>query len=72
MITVGEIVREYFPKATDEFIEFVVWEKTGYPLFWNIPEDGENSDQCFRKQLIEYADLMAKDRHDVKKGETEP
>lgn len=50
-----EIVREYFPGATDEFCEFIIWEKTGYPSFWNIPEDGNTPNECFRKQLQDAA-----------------
>lgn len=46
-----EVVREYFPNATDELCEFLIWEETGYPQFWNIPEDGNTPEECFRKQL---------------------
>jgi hypothetical protein len=58
--TIGDIVREYFPLASDEFIELVVWEKTGYPVFWNIPEDGDTPEECFRKQLKEFAEETKK------------
>lgn len=47
-----KIAKEYFPNATDEFLEYVIWEKTGYPHFWNIPEDGASPEECFRKQLL--------------------
>ncbi|MFA5458047.1 MAG: hypothetical protein WC261_10495 [Synergistaceae bacterium] len=53
MATIGEIVREFFPDADDEFVEFIVYEKTGYPAFWNIPEDGATPEECFRKQVKE-------------------
>jgi hypothetical protein len=39
---------------------FVVWEKTGYPVFWNIPEDGDTPEECFRKQLKEFAEETKK------------
>jgi hypothetical protein len=54
--TIGDVVREYFPGASDEFIEYVVWSKTGYPGFWNIPEDGNTPEECFRKQLKDFKD----------------
>lgn len=52
-MTVGEIAREIFPNASDEFIEYVIWEETGFPEFWNIPKDGNTPEECFRKQLID-------------------
>lgn len=48
-----DIVKEYWPEATDEFCEFIIWEKTGYPHFWDIPEDGATPVECFRKQVAE-------------------
>ena len=60
MDTIGEIVKEYFPDASDEFVEFVIWEKTGYPTFWNIPEDGETAEECFRKQLLRFKNTQPK------------
>jgi len=53
-ITVGDIVREYFPDASDGDIESIVWAETGFPCFWNIPEDGNTPEECFRKQLGEF------------------
>ena len=46
-----KIVKEYFPKATDRGIEDILWSHTGFPEFWNIPEDGWTNVQCLRKQL---------------------
>lgn len=54
MATPYEIAKEYFPNKSDDFIEFVIWEKTGAPCFWNIPEDGNTGEECFRKQLKEF------------------
>jgi len=50
---VVSIVREFFPKATKEQIEDILWSHTSYPEFWNIPEDGWTATQCLRKQLGE-------------------
>ena len=49
------IAREYFPNKPDDFLGWVIWEKTGYPQFWNIPEDGNTPEECFRKQLKDFA-----------------
>ena len=51
MATAHEVAKEYFPDESDEFIEHVIWEHTGFPSFWNIPEDGNTPEECFRKQL---------------------
>ena len=34
-VTFGQMVRRYFPDAINDDIEFILWEKTGYPVFWN-------------------------------------
>ena len=49
------IVKEYFPSATKEEVENILWSHTSYPDFWNIPEDGWTSSQCLRKQLRELS-----------------
>ena len=56
MATYGDIIKEYFPDASDEFCEFVLWEKTEYPSFWNIPEDGNTPEECFRNQVFKFKD----------------
>ena len=53
MATPYEIAREYFPDADDQTLEFVIWERTGFPGFWRIGIDGDTPEQCFRKQLKE-------------------
>lgn len=47
-MTVGEIVREYFPNATVDEVESILWEKTGFPCFL---ADGERS---LREQLAKF------------------
>jgi len=49
------IVREFFPSISDDEIGYILWNHTGYPEFWNIPEDGWTASQCLRKQLSEFA-----------------
>jgi len=48
--TFGEVVREYFPNASDDEVGFILWEKTGYPCFWET----DNTETCLRKQLREF------------------
>lgn len=31
-ITVSQLVREYFPNASDSECEYIIWEKTAFPL----------------------------------------
>lgn len=54
MPTAVEIVREYLPGASDEELNHVLWEYTGYPEFWRIGIDGNTAEECFRKQLRDY------------------
>jgi len=30
-MTFGDLVREYFPKANDDFVEYVLWNQTAFP-----------------------------------------
>ena len=48
-LTFGQVVREYFPDASDENIDSILWEKTGYPCFWET----DDTEACLRKQLQE-------------------
>jgi hypothetical protein len=50
-VDVIPIVKEYFPKATKKQINDILWSHTGYPDFWNIPDDGWTATQCLRTQL---------------------
>ncbi len=45
--TFEEIVKEYFPDATDDEVEYILWEKTGFPCFFETAD----IEACFRKQL---------------------
>lgn len=62
-LTAQQIAREYFPQASDDELENIIWGYTGFPAFWNIPADGKTPTQCFRKQLREHkADRKANRR----------
>lgn len=44
-----ELVRKYFPDATDEQCDYILWKKTGYPSFFvGDPEE------YFGRQLEKY------------------
>ncbi len=58
MPTFAEVVREYFPDANDDEVEFILWGKTSFPSFWRIPEDGASPEECLRKQLQEFKDSL--------------
>ncbi len=49
--TWNDLVREVFPDATDDEAGFILFEFTGFPSFWRIPEDGATPRECCLKQL---------------------
>lgn len=38
----------------DELAEYILWEHTGFPSFWAIPEDGATPEACLEKQVLEF------------------
>ena len=48
MTTYVDIAREYFPNATDDELNSILWNKTGFPEFF---EEGEKS---LREQLATF------------------
>jgi hypothetical protein len=52
-----ELVKEYFPTASEDDAEMVLWECTGYPSFFM----GDDPVAYFRAQLMEAADLSSGD-----------
>ena len=50
-MTGHDLVRQYFPDATDEECDFILWEKTGWPEFFD-PEIG--AEVYFGQQIAEY------------------
>lgn len=57
-LTFGDVVREYFPDATTEQADFILWEKTGFPAFWNIGVDGDTPEACLRTQLKAFQEEL--------------
>ena len=50
-----ELVKEYFPEATDDEADSILWSRTGFPSFFR--EDGSVEDNL-RKQLSKYKTLV--------------
>lgn len=39
-LSLGDILREYFPDESEDWLADVLWAETGYPCFWaGEPED---------------------------------
>ena len=38
---------------SDTTLEYLLWEETGFPSFWWIPQDGNTPEECLRKQARE-------------------
>jgi hypothetical protein len=53
-LPVSALVRDYFPDATDADVEFILWEKTGWPCFFR-----GDPVVCIREQLRKYRDARA-------------
>lgn len=45
-MTYLDLVRKYFPDADDKFADYVLWEKTTFPLVKNA--------ESLEKQIIEF------------------
>ena len=48
-----DIVVEYFPNAGDDEVDFILWEQTGFPCFWET----EDTEACLRKQLQKFKEI---------------
>ena len=57
-----DIIHQVFPKATKDEAEFLLWEKTGFPSFWCIPDDGNTPEECMLTQLKRYREELEADR----------
>lgn len=61
-LTLGEIVRHFFPEFNDRECDFVIWEKTGYPCFF-APRPGQNARNAFIEQV--YQARVLRDRGEI-------
>lgn len=57
MKTVLDIAKEYFPNEDQKVLEFILWEYTGYPSFFD-PQKGETVEDVLRKQLKTYKESI--------------
>lgn len=57
--TALDIAREYLPEMSDDDLNYVIWNHTGFPSFWR-PEDGKTPEECFRTQLKRFAEQEEK------------
>ena len=55
-----DIVREYFPKASDDEARDVLWGCTGWPNFFDT-RDGRSVQEILREQLSEIAEKSGGD-----------
>jgi len=61
-MTWNELVKEYFPNATDAEIDGILWGHTSFPAFWRIGIDGDTAEACCRKQLQEFKSAVTKEQ----------
>lgn len=56
-MTLGDVVKEEAAKhgvvLSDDLLEHVLWEKTGYPCFW--PDATKTPEENLRMQVGEWA-----------------
>ena len=64
MTTFGQVVREYFPDADSDTVDFILWEHTSYPSFWET----DDIEVCLRKQLEEFALEVKVKTHQLEVG----
>lgn len=50
-----ELVRKHFPNATDDFADYVLWNRTGFPSFFDSDIGAE---KYFENQIIEFKKLL--------------
>ena len=59
-MTLIEVVREECAKfgfcPEDDQVEYIIWEKTGYPDFW--PDKAKTPEENFRQQIREWAQTV--------------
>lgn len=54
-ITWRQVVRSASPRRlSDDEVDYILWNRTGFPEYWDIPADGKTPEECCRKQLAEY------------------
>jgi len=54
MINGLDIVRQWFPTATEDEAGYILWNETGWPCFW----DGDDAVACLHEQLKDLSDRI--------------
>ena len=52
--TLYEVIQGYLPGISEQEADYILWNHTGYPRFWNIGVDGGTPEECLRSQLEKY------------------
>jgi hypothetical protein len=52
------IARRHLPELSDGELEYVIWNHTGFPIFWTDPS--KTPVENFEAQIAEYAAQIAK------------
>jgi hypothetical protein len=60
-----DLVRTVFPDADATAALYILWNSTGFPGFWRIPEDGATGGECCLKQLEAARDEVCRGWEDV-------
>ena len=50
------IFLEIFPDCDEIEREYIVWEETGFPCFWDS-KFGNTPQECFRNQLLRFRNV---------------
>ena len=65
-MTYLELVQHYFPKASNEEADFILWEYTGFPEFFHLTKEYPTNISRLRKQLrtLKYRLQKPEDSHE--------
>ena len=55
-MTALEIAREYFPEMNDDDLDYIIWEHTGFPIFW--PDTSISTEANLRAQLVAFKAMI--------------
>ena len=54
MPTALDIAREYFPKANDDLLDFILWERTSFPFLKHKDKEAHLREQLAKEQDNNY------------------
>lgn len=56
-MTIRELILKHFPDASDDYIDYIAWGRTGFPNFF--PSD-TTPEEHFEKQIVAYKEGIEK------------